>query len=286
MNITTRCAGVWDGSKYIVVSEESFDYEGFVALCKGASGAETAAAANNQNFASAIQSDFGTAFGNQQGILSNLTAGLGKTFANGPSQFGFSQGQVNALNSQATNGTGAQYQAAKQAAGDATAAAGGGNSFIPTGAQGQQQTALANAAAQQESNQLLGIQTAGWQQGNQNYNNALSGLLNVSSQTNPLGYANAGTSSGSSAFNDADTVSKENNAASPWNVVGGVLGGVGSTLVNGLTGNAGGATSGLSGLFGGNASIANTNTNVTSNATIPTIPLQDYNFNPAGVNIP
>lgn len=229
MKITVYAHYAWDGT---LIAEEAYEYVGLTELCKGASAQEGTIAANQQAFAGALQNDFGQAFAGQQNILSNLTSGLTNIQQAGPSQFGFSPSEVNTLNTQADSGTAAQYQNAKQAAGEAAAAAGGGNAFLPSGATLQQNTALANSAAQQSSSQKLGIQQAGYAQGAANYNNAVSGLLNVSNQYSPNSYASSTNSANQGAFSSANAISQENNAASPWNVIGGALGGLASTALN------------------------------------------------------
>lgn len=218
----------------VLLDDEWFEWYGDIDYCKGASGAQNAIADSQQNFMNSLQSDYGTAFSGQQGILNNLSQTLGTTVANGPSQFGFSPAETNALNTQATTGTAQQYQNAKQAAGDAAAATGGGNTVLPNAAANQQQTAIAESGAQQESNQLLGVQQAGWQQGNKNYNNALTGLIDVSNQYNPSQYAGVANTAGSSAMTSADTVASANAASSPWSAIGGIVGGVAGSFLGPL----------------------------------------------------
>jgi hypothetical protein len=250
MKLFTRIEFAWDGS---VIAEESFEYSGYVALCKGASSAEVAQNTAQTELANTLTQDFSTTFAQQQGILSNLTSQLSPIINAGPSQFGYTPAQVNALNTQATTGTAQQYQNAKQAAGDASAAAGGGNSFLPTSTTQQTQANIATAAANTESNQLLGIQTAGWNQGTQNYNNAVGQILSASGQLAPNSYATNADQTNNNAFNQQSQITQQNNAASPWNAIGGALGGVAGTFIGmpGLGASIGSALGGgLSGSWG------------------------------------
>lgn len=237
----------WDGS---VVAEESYDYDGEVVFCKGASSAETALQQSQTNLTNTLQQDFSTTFAGQQNILNSLSSSLGKIQAAGPSQQGYTQAQLNALNTQASTGVAQNYQNAARAVAATAATAGGGNVPLPTGATLQNAQNVANAAAGQQSNELLGIQNANYAQGNANYNNAVSGLLSTSGQLNPNQYANSATSSGNSAFNEANTIAQQNNAASPWNAIGGALGGIAGSFLGPIGASVG---SKLTGLFTGSS---------------------------------
>lgn len=216
--------------KYILIEDVSYPFNGQVALCKGPGAQLTNIGKSQQDFMKTLQQDYGTAFAGQQGILKNLTNSLTSTLQGGPNQYGFSVPETAALNTLATTGNAAQYQSAKQAAGAAAAAANGGNTVLPSSAAAQTQAQIASQAAQNQSNALLGIKEAGYQQGTQNYNTALSGLTQTASLENPTSYAGAANTAGNSASNTATTVQNLNNAASPWAIAGGVLGGLGGFL--------------------------------------------------------
>jgi hypothetical protein len=249
MRISTRVEFVWDKIKrqYVKTFEEGFDVDGdtTIALCKGASAGETAVATQQQNLGSTLGQDYGTTFGEQQGTLQNLTNSLTSTLKAGPGQYGFSAPEDTALRTQADSGTAASYQAAKQATGEASAAQGGGNAVLPSGEAGALNAQNANAAAAQQSSQQLGITNAGYQQGEQNYQNAEQGLDTVSQIENPNSYASNANSANSGAFSSQNTITQQNNAANPWNIGLGLLGGA---VDAGLSG---GGVAGLAGLFGG-----------------------------------
>lgn len=233
MKIYTRIDYIWDGQQYVQVSEESYDSpdSGQVALCKGASQQQNDLAAQQADFYKTMQNSYTQQFANQNNILSQLTNTLSPTVAAGPSQYGYSAGQTNALNSQAIQGVAQNYQSAQKSLQNQQAVAGGGNMALPSGVASQNAAALAASGANQTSNQLLGIQNAGYQQGNANYQNAISQLGGVASAYNPLGYAGSATSAGSSAANEANTIQQANAAASPWGAIGGLLGGVGGAFL-------------------------------------------------------
>jgi hypothetical protein len=164
---------------------------------------------------------------------------MNTTLAAGPSQFGFSAAETTALNTKATSSIAQSYQNQRQAAGATAAASGGGGAVLPNGSQGQTQAELASQASQSTSNALLGIQEAGYKQGNTNYNNAVSGLENVASLENPSGLANSANSASSSAYNMESENQKADAAASPWAQVGGLVGSLGGAAISGFTGGLG-----------------------------------------------
>lgn len=243
MRIASEVVYVWSDrqDRYILLSKKSIIRAGLVAFCKGASAAQDALATSQTNFTNTAMADYNTQFAGQSSILSTLKNSLSPIVAAGPNQYGFSGAQTAGLNAQAIQGTGQQYANASKALGAQQAAQGGGNSYLPTGAQGAQQAGLASANAAQASNELLGIQQAGYNQGNAQYNAAIGQLGSVASQYNPIGYSGAATSAGNAAASEQNLITQENNAASPWNLVGGILGGAVSSGLDAFTGGIGGS---------------------------------------------
>lgn len=266
--------------RYILIEDVSYPFSGQVAYCKGAGSNLTNIGNSQKEFMDTLQKDFGTSFGNQQSILNNLTSSLTKTLQGGPGQYGFSAPEEAALNTLATTGNAAQYENAKQAAGAAAAAAGGGNVVLPSNAAAQTQADIASQAAQNQSNELLGIKQAGYQQGAQNYQNAVRSLLGTASAENPTGMAGAANSAGNAAANTAYNIANLNNAASPWNTAAGIIGGLGGLAANYMTGGASGAAGGaLSSLkgFSAGSTAGLQPTEPTVNENIPSTPLASFN---------
>jgi len=199
---------------------------------KGSSAQQNSIAGSQQSFMSTLQNDYGTAFSGQQNILDGLTKSMNSTLAGGPSQFGFSAAENTALKTTATSSIAQSYQNQKQAAGAAAAAAGGGGAVLPNGSQGQTQAELASQAAQSQSNALLGIQEAGYKQGNANYKEAASGLTSVASLENPSGLASSANNAGEASMSSADAIQKADAAASPWAQVGGLVGSLGGAAIS------------------------------------------------------
>lgn len=237
--------------RYIVVRRKSINWTNSVDLCKGASAQQSQLADSQQSFYNTLSNDYNTQFSQQNAILGTLQNSLNPIIQAGPNQFGYNTSEVNTLNSQAIQGTGQQYANASQALKANQAAEGGGNIPLPSGVQSQQQAGLASSAANQASNQLLGIQNAGYEQGHQQYESAIGQLGGVAGMYNPNGVAGAANQGGGVANSEANTVTQLNNAASPWNLVGGILGGAASAGLDALTGGLGGGLAGS--LLGGSS---------------------------------
>ena len=207
---------------------------------KGATANQNQILNSQQSMQNTLTQDFGTSFAGQQNIINGLTKSLQSTLNAGPSQFGFAAPEVTALNTAATTGNAQAYQNARAAAGEAAAAV-GGSANLPTGASGQTQAELASNAAVNQSNALLGIQEAGYKQGNQDYNEAVSGLNATAGLENPTGIAGAANQAGEAASSSASTIQKADAAASPWAQVGGLVGSLGGAALNAFIPGAGSA---------------------------------------------
>ena len=156
MRITKSAEFIWSSKqdKYLLVKRNSSIIWTKVAWCKGASAAQNNLANSQSQFYNTLQSDYGQQFANQNAILGTLTNTLNPIIQAGPNQFGFSQGETNALNSQAIQGTGQQYNNAAASLKANQAAEGGGNALLPSGVASSQQASLAAQGANQASRRL------------------------------------------------------------------------------------------------------------------------------------
>jgi hypothetical protein len=229
-----------------VTAIEGFFYDGPVTSCCGssASSGQKAIAGEQQQFFSTLMSNYQTQFAGQSAILSSLQDAFKPILQAGLDQYGFTAREDAALRTQASAGTANAYRMAAQATGQQQAAKGGGNQFLPTGTDAQLQQQNAMRAAEQESNQQLGITTAGYETGRQNYMGAAHMLGSTAEMYNPTGYASQATGAGHEAFGSSSQLFQQQQAASPWNFVGGVLGGA---LGSGLSAFTGGIGTGLAG---------------------------------------
>lgn len=261
MRIYTRC--LWDMTYNppLLVAVNSYLTLKNPALLKGPSAQQQQLAASQQQFYNTLTANYNQQFANQQAIFNAIKSVYDPIFKAGPSQYGFSASEDQALRTQAGEGTAANYDMAVKGAAERIAAGGGGNSFLPSGVQADIQGKIASEAAGDISSKQLDITKAGYDVGRQNFLQASNAEMGVAAGYNPLGYAGAADSAGTSAFNMATKVQEMKNAASPWGAVGGLLGGVvGSFLgpigtavgskVGGFLGNAGSGNA-SAGMFGG-----------------------------------
>jgi len=225
--IYSKAEYVWSDrqNRYILLRRSSIFWTGEVASCKGASGQQKTLADQQQAFYSTLMNDYEQQFTNQSSILGALRSSLQPIINQGVGQYGFTNAEDAAMRTQATAGTSGAYQAAKTASQEAQAAQGGGNQFIGSGVQAANQARLAQAAAQQEAGQQLGITEQGYAQGRQNYMNALGQMGGVAGMYNPSGYAGQATSAEQAAAQSAQQIAQMDNAASPMGMMGGMLGG-------------------------------------------------------------
>lgn len=254
--VITRCVYDWDDAlgRYITIAENTRWRFTPVASCKGATAEQNDLEASQAGFYKTLQGAYQQQFANQNAIFSAVRAVYDPIFNAGPNQYGFSAPEDQALRSKATQDTTANYKQAEQATSERLAAAGGGNSLLPSGVAAGVDANLKAVAAGQTSAQNLGITQAGYEQGRQNFLNASGVLMDVAKVYNPLGFAGAATGAGNSAFNMASEIQKANAAASPWGTVGGLVGGalgsfagpIGASIgskIGGMLGNAGGGNS-------------------------------------------
>jgi hypothetical protein len=225
-----------------LLSCEGFDYDGPLDLACGGgpSASQQNLAAQQAAFYQTMTNSYQQTFAGQQAILSNLKSAWAPILAAGPNQYGFSTAEDAALRSQATEGTAGTYAQASRAV-NANLAAKGGNGFIPSGGAAQLDSEVAQAAANQQSSENLGITEAGYAQGRANFSQASQVMGGVANTMNPTGYISGTNQAGSDAFSSATTNYNEAQAASPWNAVSGILGGALTTGLNAFTGGIGGS---------------------------------------------
>lgn len=192
----------------------------------GPTGAQSQLQSGEVSFAKAMQDEYNTVFGQNQNILSDLTGSLSPIVAAGPSQQGFSAAENAALNTQATDQAAQNVKQVRQATNERMAAAGGGNTFLPSGAQEQINAGINTSAMNELSNERLGITEANYQAGRENWLNAVKDLETAPGATeNPTSeFANATSNSSKVANDEANTIAAQGNS---WmGLVGGLAGNV------------------------------------------------------------
>ena len=202
-------------------------------MCGGASNQQVMLEREQAGFYDSLRQEYQQVFGEHQAILGKLTSAFEPILAAGPNQEGFSAPEKQALNTQADEGVGNNYANAAKAVNASIAAEGGGNEFLPSGANEQFQGELATAAARQKSAEELGIVNADYATGRANFYNAATALGGALSASNPLGYSSNAISAGNSAYGSATQNYQENLAASQ-NLINTIGGGITGALGGGL----------------------------------------------------
>jgi len=177
------------------------------------------------------------AYNKAYGKFSDLTDAIQKQFAPilqaGPGQYGYTTAEDAALRTQATEGTASYYSAASRALAERRAAMGGGTSNVnaTSGPAQAEQARLAALGAGTESQQQLGITTTGYDIGRQQWQNAITGTMNLAQAWNPNTFSGSTVNAGQLASSEANYIAQQQQNA--WGSVLGALGGVaGAALGN------------------------------------------------------
>lgn len=236
MRILAKTVWQWnDGmDRYVKVYEESFDYNGPVALACGASSQQKQIGQQQQNFFNQLTTQSQQVFGNASQVFQSLLNTFTPTIKAGPDQQGFSPAELSARNSAAISNVGQAYRNAKAAVGNQQAAFGGGNIALPTGVNEATDLGLAESGANATASELNQIQQENYAVGRQNYENAVQGLSRATDVFNPAtGVANAATGAGEAASKTANEIAQENQS---WmSAVSGVLGSVAGAATGNFT---------------------------------------------------
>lgn len=188
----------------------------------GATSAQNNLEAAQASYYTTLQSQAAQEFSESSQIYKDLTSTFEPILAAGPGQTGFSEAEVNNLNSQAATSQGQSYATAEQAVNRQLAAGGAG---LPSGVATQVRTGLAGSASQNLSTEQQQIQQSNYAQGYSNWQQAAGALAGApsvySASTSAAGVANT---AGSDAASTANQIAQEGDA---WlGAVGGALGGV------------------------------------------------------------
>lgn len=199
-------------------------------MCGGPSAAQNDLQNSQAQFYQTLQQQDQTQFNEDQGILTQMQSVYAPILAAGPNQYGFSNAEDTDLNTEATEGVAANYAGASTALKEEQAAQGGGNSYLPSGVNAQEQESLDSGAAGTLSQEQQQIKQAGYQQGYQQFANATSALEGTASLLNPTGAANAATSAGSAEGTTANQIAQENESwMAPLGAAAGAVGGAALT---------------------------------------------------------
>jgi hypothetical protein len=137
-------------------------------------------------FASTMVNQAKQVFGDVSGLFNSVTASLGKIVAGGPGQQGWGAAETSAVNSQIINNAATSARNEKAAAGNAVSAIGGGNTVNPSGLATAINLQTNQAVEATKSQQEEAATVANYQQGNQNYFNAITGEMQAPSMFNAV----------------------------------------------------------------------------------------------------
>lgn len=203
MFVTTKIS--WSMITNEILEHEGYEYEGAIELACGPSSGQKAAATASTNLANQMTSQAGTIFGADNSIFNNMLQSYQSIVSAGPSQQGFSQAELNSLNSQAITNNANQFRNVAGATKAGEAGFGGGNTVSTSGAATGANLGVAQAAAANTANQLNQITQADYAQGNENYFKAAAGEQGLSNTFN------SATSAGQAAVGANAQASQEQN---------------------------------------------------------------------------
>ena len=202
----------WDGSKYVLVHEDGYEYTGPVCLCKGdstAQDAEKSQAAFNTTMQGIMQQQFASS---QQTL--NFMKGKLDPMINNPK--GMSDDALAAARTSATDQNSAAYQNAGRTMQNNQALKSGD---LPSGVNAQIAGSLASEEAANQAGSQNAITLQNEQLKQSNYWNSMNALNGVAAQNNPTGMAGAANQGAGAVANLSEANTK---AAGPG--IGQILG--------------------------------------------------------------
>ena len=199
-----------------------------------------------QAYATTVQNNYTTLFGEQQGVYGKLNDIFTPIAEAGPSQTGMSAAELAARNTQAINVTGGNYANAARALGGQLA--GRSTAAGETGVTQALKAGLASSAAGQLSSEENQITAENYALGRQNWGVATGGLAALNQSA--TGAGQSGTEANTAAFKQADEIAQQQAQADQA-----IAGGITSAVMGAATFGAGamgggGFSGGLSALTG------------------------------------
>lgn len=202
-------------------------------MCGGPSSTQLDLQSEEAQFYQTQIQAYNTAYTNFSAIQNTLNQQFQPILAKGPNQYGFNAEEDQTLRTQATEGTAQGYAKAKTALQENQATQGGGTSNINLtgGPQNEENEELLATGAATESAEKLGITEAGYQQGYNEYQGAVTGEEDLAAGWNPNGFAGSTNNSAGVANSEANAITEEQESV--WGNVLGALGGAVGTAAGG-----------------------------------------------------
>lgn len=201
-------------------------------MCGGPSQAQQEMQKEEAEFYRTQIEAYHTAYGQFKELQDVLKQQFQPILDRGAGQMGYTPDELTALRTQATEGTAAGFQAAQRGLQQRLAAQGGGTSNVNiTGGPAMQlQAELAQATAAEQSRENLGITTAGYDVGREQWMNAVKGTEALAAGWNPNSFSQSTVSAGNAAASEANTIAQQQNQM--WGSVLGALGGVAGNVTS------------------------------------------------------
>ena len=178
----------------------------------GASATLTNLANSATAFAGQVQQQASQIFGSASTVFNNLVGTIQNVVKGGPGQAGWGATEAAAVNSQIINNAAANARNEKSAVGNSIAAIGGGNTVSPSGLEVGANLNVAQNVENAKSQQEEQATVANFQQGNQNYTNAVNQEMQLPSVFNASAAAdNAAVGANTAATTAQTAVSSANN---------------------------------------------------------------------------
>ena len=202
----------------------------------GASSEEMAAFENIKNVASQLNNSFSTIFKGNENILGKLKSSLSPIIAAGPGQFGFTKPEEAAMRTGATEQITQAGNLAERKLRSELATQGGGNVYLPSGAQASLEGAMAQDTAQKQAAAQLGITQKGYETGRQNFFQAAQELPSATA-TLEQPITSAGSQALSGAKEESGAAQQITQAQHAWIApVAGMIGAIGGMALGGPSG--------------------------------------------------
>lgn len=189
-------------------------------------------------------------FGAASTVFNNLIGSIQRVVTGGPSQQGYSAGELNSMNAAAIQNGAALARNVEGATGSQVAAIGGGNAVTPSGMTQAETTSAKIAAAEQTATSLNQITQADWAQGNKNYEEAVGQEMQLPNVFNPATSSeNAAVGANAEALKAQQAEDTANNWWQP--MVTAAIGGASAALTGGATAAIGAGMSAAKSFSGG-----------------------------------
>jgi hypothetical protein len=210
MRITTKLVLSWEGE---VLEQDSYEWGGLVDLFCGTPPGQKALAASQTDFYTSMTNQSKVEFAQATTISDQLEKEFSPIFAAGPSQYGFDKTEDTALRTESTDTMAAAAHNAVQASRTQQAGEGGGNEFVPQGANRAITAGINVSAADEAAKEQLAVTEKGYETGNANWKAAAAGLeTSMAPYSAPTSTANSANTSGEAANQTDEAIAQESSS--------------------------------------------------------------------------